>query len=111
MGVILFTLVAGKRPFVRAVTSDRLYDTIINDKTDVFWSNHELGKPPGFFSNEFKELVTSMLSCQPHQRPCLAEVVGSPWLRGIDSVNAFEATTAEVELKRKHTELILLKKE
>ena len=66
MGVILFTLVAGKRPFVRAMTSDRLYDTIINDRAELFWRNHETGKPKGFFSDEFKELVTSMIACQPH---------------------------------------------
>ena len=98
IGVILFTLVAGKKPFVRAMTSDDLYETTINDRAELFWRDHETGKPKGFFSDEFKELVTSMIACQPHQRPCLAEVVGSSWLQGTDFDNAIETSAVEVEL-------------
>ena len=43
---------------------------------------HEKGKPPGYFTEEFKELITSLLQCDPRMRPSIADIIGHPWMQG-----------------------------
>lgn len=48
----------------------------------MFWKAHERGKPQGFFTSEFKDLITCMLQYHPHNRLCMADIIGHPWMQG-----------------------------
>ena len=62
LGVILFILYAGHPPyFSLANDQDKLYNLIMTHRSDLFWKAHSSRKPEGFFSEEFKELITCML--------------------------------------------------
>lgn len=38
------------------------------------------GKPDGFFSDDFKDLIQSLLQLSPHHRPTMSEVMAHPWM-------------------------------
>ncbi len=82
--VILFIMVAQHPPFTRAEVTDYFYKPLVDNKLDVFWHNHSKSKPGGmaYFSDEFKLLVSAMLSFQPEHRLSLAEVKAHPWFKG-----------------------------
>jgi serine/threonine protein kinase len=48
----------------------------------LFWNQHSNNKKPGFFSEEFKDLITNMLQFNAAARPSLADLVGHPWMQG-----------------------------
>ena len=70
-GVILFMLLFRFFPFKEATSTDPIYKCIINNRADLFWRWHEkqLAKasgldqssPQNFVSQDFKDLVTSLL--------------------------------------------------
>ncbi|CAI2368000.1 unnamed protein product [Moneuplotes crassus] len=80
-GIILFIMVAQHPPFNKASPKDPHYKTISANRPDLFWKLHSRNKPGGleFFSPEFRELISSMLSFDPVHRPSLAEVRSSAW--------------------------------
>ena len=43
---------------------------------------HSVGHPTGFFTEDFKDLITSMLQFHPHQRLTFASIVCHKWLQG-----------------------------
>ena len=57
----------------------------------MFWKAHSSKKAPGFYSEEFKDLMSSMLQNNPHQRLCIADIIGHPWI-----TNGGEASADEV---------------
>lgn len=80
-GIILFVMFTQHPPFVRAEPTDPFYRLICANKAELFWKAHSKNKPngPEFFSEEFKSLVTSMLSFDPSQRLSMEEVKAHPW--------------------------------
>ena len=44
---------------------DQLYELIANNRADEFWMRFEQNKPEGFFTPEFKDLITNMLQLDP----------------------------------------------
>lgn len=60
-GVILFIMFTGHPPFSQAEPNDAHYKMLANNKPELFWKTHEKRKPKGFFSKEFKEVMTCML--------------------------------------------------
>lgn len=68
-------------PFTRAETSDPFYRLICGNRADLFWKAHSKNKPNGaeFFSEEFKNLITSMLALNPAQRLTIEEIKAHPW--------------------------------
>ena len=82
LGVILFTLYSGHPPFGMANEKDRYYKFLAANRSDLFWRAHSNLKrrPEGFYSEEFKDLITLMLQFYPHQRLNIADVIGHPWL-------------------------------
>ena len=62
-GVTLFIMAVGAPPFETATRTDPFYRLIAGNRPDLFWKAHCSHFPGGevFFSNEFKDLVTSML--------------------------------------------------
>mgnify|MGYP003576113764 CR=1 FL=1 len=77
-GIILFTLVVGYPPFSIASLKDFHYKLIINQQFNAFWKQHEQRRRKTF-SNEFKELINSMLAFQSTERLTIAEIKSHPW--------------------------------
>ena len=82
LGVILFILYSGHPPFSMANEEDNYYKLLATNRSDLFWKAHSnpQRKPEGFYSEEFKDLLTCMLQFHPHQRLCVADIIGHPWL-------------------------------
>ena len=80
LGVILFILYSGHPPFGAAKDLDIFYKLIKQNRSDLFWRAHSNRKPEGFYSEEFKDLITSILQYHPHHRLCIADIIGHPWL-------------------------------
>lgn len=79
-GVILFIMFAGHPPFQYASEKDRWYSHIYEDKHEAFWQMYEQRRPPGFFSPDFKNLISGLLNVNFAFRPSMAEVKHHPWL-------------------------------
>lgn len=61
LGIILFILYSGHPPFNSAHPNDPHYKLLAEGKADLFWNQHSRNKPTGFWSEEFKDLITNML--------------------------------------------------
>ena len=61
--IILFIMVAQHPPFTTAQPTDPFYRCLAANRADIFWKTHCKNKEGGeaFFSDEFKDLVQSML--------------------------------------------------
>jgi serine/threonine protein kinase len=83
-GIILFIMFTQHPPFTKAVPEDPFYRLLCANRADLFWKAHSKNKPNGadFFSEDFKNLITSMLQFDPTHRPSLAEVKSHPWYNG-----------------------------
>jgi serine/threonine protein kinase len=98
LGVILFIMYAGHPPFQIAKEDDMFYKLLASGRADLFWKAHSNKKPADFFSDEFKDLITTMLQVQPFMRLSLADVVSHPWMQG-EYPTAAEVQT---EFARRH---------
>jgi len=78
-GVILFVLVTGKLPFSKAVINDDDYREIATKDLDNFWFKKE--KKIGHTTDEFKSLISLMLSYDPMERPTVNEILEHPWMK------------------------------
>jgi hypothetical protein len=47
-------------PFMMALPNDPLYRAFPTNKAGLFWKKHEANRSQGFFSEDFKDLVTVM---------------------------------------------------
>ena len=90
LGVILFILYSGHPPFQMANEEDNYYKLLATNRSDLFWKAHSnpARKAEGFYSEDFKDLITCMLQFHPHQRLCIADLIGHPWLANGDVANA-----------------------
>ena len=58
---ILFVMYSQAPPFSQNTSkNDPLYKLILSGKKDLFWKSHEKGRPAGYFSDDFKDLIDSM---------------------------------------------------
>jgi serine/threonine protein kinase len=82
--IILFIMITQHPPFTRAEPNDPFYRLLCANRADLFWKAHAKNKPNGleFFSEEFRNLITSMLQFDPAHRLTMAEVKSHPWLAG-----------------------------
>ena len=81
--IILFIMYSGTPPFTKADPKEPYYKLLCTNKADTFWNAHAKHKPnKDFYSESFKDLMTSMLALDPAQRPSLAEVRKHDWYRG-----------------------------
>jgi len=81
-GIILFIMTTQHPPFTRAEPSDPFYRLLCANRDDLFWKAHSKNKPEGFFSEEFKDLITRMLSFDPSHRLSMEDVKAHPWFEG-----------------------------
>jgi len=108
-GIILFITMTQHPPFTKAVQDDPFYRLLMANRADLFWKAHSKNKPEGFFSEDFKNLITSMLAFDPSQRPSMADIKAHAWYKGevvtLDDIQAEfaqrkAAIDAENEAKR-----------
>lgn len=80
--IILFIMFTQHPPFHKALPEDPFYKLICINRLDVFWKAHARNKPNGeaFFSDNFKDLISRMVSYDPSKRMSIEEVRLHPWL-------------------------------
>lgn len=82
LGIIIFLMVSKHPPFLRACSSDVHYRLIMGNREDLFWATHSKNKPPGYYSESFKDLLRWMFSYNPMERPSIAEIKEHEWFKG-----------------------------
>lgn len=85
--VVLFIMVTGYPPYTEMSRGyDTVYDAyykLMRSDVNKFWDVHAKHKgSPNFYSENFKSLVTGMLSENPSDRPSIEEIVNSEWFQG-----------------------------
>merc|ERR1711971_214608 len=85
-------------PFAMANNEDMYYKLLATQRSDLFWKAHSQRKPAGFFTDEFKDLITCMLQLHPHQRLCMADIIGHPWMQG--EVSSRDEVVAEFQKRQ-----------
>mmetsp|Transcript_45245 Transcript_45245/g.33019 ORF Transcript_45245/g.33019 Transcript_45245/m.33019 type:complete len:147 (+) Transcript_45245:1-441(+) len=95
-GIILFIMFTQHPPFTRAEPNDPFYRLIAANRWDLFWKAHSKNKPEGFFSDDFKNLISGMLAFDPSHRPSIEDVKSHGWTK-----NGPVATLAEVQAEFK----------
>lgn len=78
--IILFIMLTQHPPFTRAEPTDPFYRLLCANRSDLFWKAHSRNKPDGFFSEQFKNLITTMFSFDPSHRLSLEEIKQHPWV-------------------------------
>jgi serine/threonine protein kinase len=61
---------------------DQYYKFFATDRTDLFWMQFEQSRDPGFFTPEFKDLITNMLQMKPARRLTMSDIWSHPWMLG-----------------------------
>ena len=104
-GVLLFILFAGNPPFYQAKRTDYYYKMLMLKRTDYFWAFHSKSKPKGFFSHDFKDLVSKMLAADPNERISLTEIEAHPWYNGkVASLEEVMGFFLKEHIKREYNE-------
>ena len=80
-GVILFIMRSAADPFKAARESDPYFKCIMHNQHLPFWNSWEQKRGQGYYSNEFKELITMMLYEKAAHRPNITDIIGHDWLR------------------------------
>ena len=65
-----------------ASKEDMFYKCIINHRLDLFWKHWDQVQPEGHYSQDFKDLISSMLDYHPAKRLLMADLIGHPWMQG-----------------------------
>ena len=80
--IILFIMVAQHPPFSKAIPTDPFYQVLAAKREDVFWNSHCKNKPSklDFFTAEFKDMITKMLTLDPSKRLSIDDVLMHPWM-------------------------------
>ena len=76
LGVILFSIVAGKFPFKKATRSNNLYKLIWTGQISTFFEKHHATQ----LTDEFKDLIIRMLDFDGSKRPTIDEIRNHPWM-------------------------------
>eukprot|EP00354_Favella_ehrenbergii_P010632 CAMPEP_0170459864 /NCGR_PEP_ID=MMETSP0123-20130129/6407_1 /TAXON_ID=182087 /ORGANISM="Favella ehrenbergii, Strain Fehren 1" /LENGTH=90 /DNA_ID=CAMNT_0010724585 /DNA_START=581 /DNA_END=850 /DNA_ORIENTATION=- len=71
---------SGCYPFQSAKESDEVYSLLAEHMSDLFWMSHEDRLGEGYYSEAFKDMITSLLQSDPAQRPSITDVIAHPWL-------------------------------
>ena len=82
LGVCLFQMVTGVRPFENALPEDKYYKCIAANRQDIFFEKHlkdSRTKTAGI-SEEFKSLFVGMVQILPPHRISMSEVMSHPWM-------------------------------
>lgn len=74
-------MVSEHPPFTAARPDDPLYRCLAAKRADVFWTTHLREKPADYYTEEFKDLVQSMLQLDGPERPSLEQIMAHPWMQ------------------------------
>jgi len=94
-GIILFVLVTGKLPYGKAVGHDSYYRNFVNNDYEGFWKM--IGPKIQPVSEEFKSLISLLLSNDPAQRPSINEIKSHPWF----TANCISSEEMNKELEKR----------
>ena len=105
LGVILFNLYTGKSPFQLPLKIDKDYKYIFQGDYKSYWANitetlkgnENLNDSKDF--EYFKDLINKMISKRQEDRPTIAEILESEWMKEIKVLN-------EDQLKKLDEEII-----
>lgn len=63
---------------------DPFYKLIVQNRSDLFWKAWAQYHPDddNYYSEEFKDLFTTMIDFYPQKRPLMADIIGHPWMQG-----------------------------
>ena len=92
LGVILFILYTGKKPFKKQINIkyDPFYNYIKHGNYEQFWNNFTVDlkgiKDLDDFK-DFKDLFNKMISYHPNERPTIEQISKSKWLKEIRDLN------------------------
>jgi serine/threonine protein kinase len=83
-GVLLFQMICGKRPFVRAHYGDKFYKLIIQQNWKAFWQNHgrEYGSKASERETEFQKCFQEMVCYRSDQRISLQKMKQTKFYKG-----------------------------
>lgn len=82
LGVILFIMRMGTMPMEIAKLKDKQFKCLAGNRPDLFWQLHSTQDHHGQVSQEFQDLVVSMLQPDPEMRHDLGDCVVSKWMQG-----------------------------
>mmetsp|Transcript_43543 Transcript_43543/g.51255 ORF Transcript_43543/g.51255 Transcript_43543/m.51255 type:complete len:304 (-) Transcript_43543:58-969(-) len=99
-GVVLFIMIKGAPPFNAAKVDDRLYSVLCQNSSQ-FWALHSR-RVEGTFSDEFKELIESMLDYDSERRITVEGIKMSSWYNG--PLPTPEELEEEINLRKKKME-------
>lgn len=84
--IVVFAMVVGHMPFMKATPEDGLYSLIYRGKAQVFWTKHEeIARSKGVTrmpNKDFKTLMTKMFDPNPSKRLTIPEIKKSAWYNG-----------------------------
>ena len=100
LGVCLFMMRTSSPPFQQASESDRWYNLIKSNRSDLFWQAREHTLGQGYFSDEFKDLILGSLKHNPVQRISFADLNFHPWVTNEDCATEQEIATELQARKR-----------
>jgi serine/threonine protein kinase len=89
LGVLLFSMVVGGRPFSKMDSSCMLYRFISNKEDDKYWAYVEKGAKKRF-SSEFKDLVFKMLAIDYRERISIEQIRIHKFLNNSDDMPRVE---------------------
>ena len=101
LGVILYNLYTGKKPFQDHTIIDSKYKYIKHGNYEIYW-NKVTGGLEGIkdledFEN-FKDLFNKMISYRPKERPTIIDILKSEWIKEIRVLNEDQKNQLEEEI-------------
>eukprot|EP00826_Nyctotherus_ovalis_P043256 TRINITY_DN4533_c0_g2_i6.p1 TRINITY_DN4533_c0_g2~~TRINITY_DN4533_c0_g2_i6.p1 ORF type:complete len:438 (-),score=78.44 TRINITY_DN4533_c0_g2_i6:222-1535(-) len=82
LGYLLFMLVARHPPFLLPSSANEHYRMLMENNIKDYWKAIDSLHPPLWCSDEFRHLVTIMLSFDMTIRPSISEIKSHPWTGG-----------------------------
>ena len=84
-GMLLFCMVTGHMPFIKAIEGDKVYDLLMAGDERGFWNLHqrimEEHDQKFTFNKEFKDLMIKMLAPKPSDRLDIEDIKCHPWMQ------------------------------
>ena len=82
LGYLLFMLVAKHPPFQFAAITNSYYSLLKENKVLEYWKIIDSAHYPKWCSDEFKHLITILMTFDLTIRPSIPEIRAHPWMRG-----------------------------
>jgi serine/threonine protein kinase len=81
LGVVLFNMVIGIKPFNRATKGDPHYKALCDDPMG-YWTMMTANFPHGRVSHECQQLLQGLLAVEPRNRPAISMIKKTGWIYG-----------------------------